>query len=124
MSWPPRVGELLPRCAEPNGIRIKLADHCLNNTHEQGAAKARGAEEILGISIDDLEHLAREIEVGISISPVTDVRDNAPYGFTCAVDLAVRGLGERGGSVIDTRTVWEIVSEGARPRLVTAYPRT
>lgn len=124
MSWPPKVGVLLPRRTEPTGIRIKLADYCLNGAHEQGAAKARGFEEVLGISIDHLEHLAREIEVGISISPLADVRDNAPYGFTCAVDVAVRGLGEQGGSVVDTRTVWEIVRKGAQPRLVTAYPKT
>lgn len=124
MSWPPKAGELLPGAAEPDSIRDKLVSYCLNPAHEQGGPKAHGFARLLGISADDVEHLARVIEAGVAIVPISAVRDNAPYGVNCVVDVPVRSLNLKPSRVVGVRTVWEIAYDAAQPRLVTAYTKT
>ena len=123
MTWPPKVGEPLPRADEAFGVHEKLAGYSLNVTHEDGGPKARGFRSILGITLDDLDYLAHSIEVGVLATPVGSVRANPPHGANCIVVIPVRGLGEKSARIVDVRTVWEIAKQGARPRLVSAFPR-
>lgn len=65
MTWPPKAGEPLPWAAEAIGVRRKLVGYSLNSTHEDGGPKARGFELILGITVDDVDHLESAIRIGI-----------------------------------------------------------
>lgn len=123
MSWPPRVGEVMPRAEEASGVRWKLASYSLNPEHERGGPKARGFERILGVTIDDLDYLGAAIESGIAEQAVTAVRDNEPFGFLCEVNVPVRGIGQEAPTV-DVTTAWELLSPEAPPRLVSAYIRS
>ncbi|MFT3864850.1 MAG: hypothetical protein QM729_11310 [Solirubrobacterales bacterium] len=69
MPWPPQVGELLPRCDEPQGIEYKLRTYSLDHTHEYGGPKANGFLVMLGIGLDSIDHLEREIQAGIAVTP-------------------------------------------------------
>lgn len=120
---PPVEGELLPRAAEAFGVRIKLETYSLDLAHEKGGPKARGFERILGITLDEIGYLEGAIYTGIVLVPVSEVRDNAPWGIKCAVDVPVRGIGAKADRVITVRTVWQFDEPGAPPRLVTAIPK-
>jgi len=89
--WSPVEGELLPRAAEAFGVRIKLETYSLDLAHEKGGPKARGFERILGITLDEIGYLEGAIYTGIVLVPVSEVRDNAPWGIKCAVDIWVGG---------------------------------
>lgn len=121
MGWPPKVGDFLPQAERAFGVREKLVDYSLNQAHEDGGPKARGFEAILGIRIEDVEYLEGAILNGVKGRPIDEVRDNAPYGINCVIDVPVRGLGEREGRSVDVRTVWEVTVHQAPPRLVSAY---
>jgi hypothetical protein len=73
------------------GVRDKLALYSLNLEHEDGAAKARGFAVMLGITLEHIDHLEAEISSGVLDTPISSVRDNAPYGISCVVELSVRG---------------------------------
>src|SRR5207245_6945225 len=100
MTWPPRVGEPLPRAAEAIGVREKLLNYSLDMTHERGGPKARGFERILGITIDHIDHLEAEIRAGILVAPISATRDAIPTGFNCLVELPVHGIGAKSGRLI------------------------
>jgi len=112
---------MLPRAGRPAHVRRKLADYALNESHEVGGPKARGFRRVLGITIAEIDYLEAAIAEGIARTPISSVRDNAPHGVNCVVDLAVRGVGERRGRLAAVRTVWELTGAQARPRLVSAY---
>ncbi len=118
----PTVGELLPRAAEAFGVRVKLATYSLDVTHKKGGPKARGFERVLGITLEDIDYLEGALYTGVTLVPISEVRDNAPYGIKCVVIIPVRGRGEKSERLIDVITSWEIRSTGAAPRLVTAFP--
>jgi hypothetical protein len=120
--WPPQVGQLLPRAADAFGVRVKLETYSLDVTHKDGGPKARGFERILGITLDDIDYLEGAIYTGAVLVPVSEVRDNAPWGIKCVVLIPVRGRGEKSGRLVDVITSWEIRDTGAPPRLVTAIP--
>jgi hypothetical protein len=122
-SWPPRVGESLPRGGAAVGLRRKLATYSLDATHEDGGPKAKGFERILAIAIEDIDYLEGAIQTGILIVPISSVRDSPPWGVSCVVVVPVRGLGERSGRVVDVRTVWLLTGADHRPRMTTAFLR-
>jgi hypothetical protein len=122
-SWAPKVGETLPRADQAIGVREKLATYALNREQEDGASKARGFALILGITIEHIDHLEAEIRAGIVDTPISSVRDNAPYGVNCVVELSVRGVSDKNERIVNVRTVWELTGRDAAPRLVSAYPR-
>jgi hypothetical protein len=124
VSWPPQVGELLPRAEDSYGVHEKLARYSLNPQHDDGGAKAAGFAKVLGITSDDLEYLASVLIAGVREHPVTEVRDRGEHGMHCRVIVPVRGLGERAGRSATVRTVWEIDDESDAPRMVTAYITT
>lgn len=123
MTWPPKIGEPLPRAEEAIGVRKKLLDYSLDVTHEHGGPKARGFERILGITIDDVDYVEDSIRTGILATPIRSIRDNAPYGVNCVVEFPLQGVGERSMRMIDLRTTWILVDAVAQPRLLTAYLR-
>jgi len=109
----------MPRAAEAFGIREKLAPYCLNLSHEVGGPKARQFERLLGIGIDDVEYLAEALGTGVRRTPVSDVRDNSPFGVLCEVIVPVAGLREHRERLgYDS---WELRHAEDHPRLVTAY---
>ena len=81
MSWPPIVGDRLPRAAEAFGITEKLVTYSLNIDHPDGGPKARGFEQTLGITLADVDHLAKTLRREVLDAVITNVRDNAPFGF-------------------------------------------
>jgi len=121
MSWPPSIGEPLPRAAEAVGIRKKLTDYSLNLAHERGGPKALGFQRILGITLEDADYLEVEIRAGILSKPVKSVRPAIPTGFNCLVEVPVRGLGPQYNRLIAVRTAWLISEPGAPPRMTTAF---
>jgi hypothetical protein len=123
MPWPPKIGEPLPRAAVAVGVREKLVGYSPDMANEVGAPKARGFALILGITLDDVDHLEVEIRAGILVTPVSGIRSNSPYGVNCVVAVPVRGVGEKNERVVSVRTIWEITHWGAPPRLVSALPQ-
>jgi hypothetical protein len=89
--------------------------------HEIGAHKARVFWRALGIGLDDVEHLVNQLLVGIGDAPISDVRDNAPYGVLCEVVVCVKGIGAAAGRTVSVTTSWEYRSPEDAPRLVSAY---
>lgn len=121
VSWPPIVGEQLPRAHAALGIDEKLIAYCLNPEHKIGGAKARGFQQVLGIGLADIEYLASSLLDGILKARISNVRDNAPYGALCEVRLLVNGLREQRDRLAIVVTAWELRHDQDRPRLVTAY---
>ncbi len=104
-------------------MREKLANYSLNVANLVGGPKARGFALILGITIDHIDYLEDAIRTGVLERPISQVRDNSPHGINCVVEVPVRGIGPKRARVIDVRTIWELRVRGARPRLVSAFPR-
>jgi hypothetical protein len=123
ISPPPTVGELLPRAAEAFGVRYKLETYSLDVTSKVGAPKARGFEQILGITLDAIDYLEAQILARVLDTPIGEIRDNPPYGVNCVVDIQVRGIGAKADRVVTVRTVWIISTPGDPPRPVTALPK-
>jgi hypothetical protein len=117
----PTLGEILPRAAEAFGVRYKLETYSLGPTHKEGGLKARGFEQILAITLADIDYLEGAIYTGAVVVPISEVRDNVPWGIKCAVIVPVRGLREKTGRVVDVTTVWQFDKPDAPPRLVSAY---
>lgn len=121
MSWPPKIGEPLPRGGDAYNVSEKLLDYSLNLEHRVGGPKAAGFLRILGISAEDLDYLAETLLSAARELPVAEVRENEAHGIKCTVIVPVRGLGQRSERIAAVRTVWRIAEESARPRLVTAF---
>lgn len=121
MIWPPTAGEVLPRAAEAYGVQIKLRGYSLNSEHDSGSHKARVFRAFLGITLEDVEHLAEQLLAGVRDTPISAVRDNPLHGILCEVMVAVRGVRDRADCVALTTTSWEYRSPGDAPRLVSAY---
>lgn len=100
-------------------MREKLLGYSLNLAHTVGGPKARGFERILGITIEDVDHLEAEIRTGILVTPISSVRDGASSGGSCVVEAPVRGVGGKERRAIVVRTVWELTDATAPPRLIT-----
>lgn len=120
MSWPPKIGEPLPRAEDAYGVREKLAGYSLKIEHEDGRPKAAAFARILGITSEDLNHLTSALLQGVRESPVVEVRDGE-HGMHCRVIVRVRGLGEHRSRVANVLTAWELRWDGDAPRLVTAF---
>lgn len=121
MSWPPTIGQTLPRAHAAHGIEEKLRAYSLNTEHEVGSHKARVFRSALGITLEDVDHLVEQLLRGVLAAPITAVRDNAPHGLLCEVLVSVRGIGDAAADFAITTTVWEYRSSEDAPRLVSAY---
>lgn len=120
-SWPPTIGQLLPRAADAHGVEGKLRAYSLNPEHEIGTHKARVFRQALGVGLDDVEYLVEQLLAGIGGSQISDVRDSAPHGLLCEVVVTVRGIGVAAGRTVPVTTSWEYRSPEDAPRLVSAY---
>jgi filamentous hemagglutinin len=120
-SWPPTIGQCLPRAQDAHGVESKLRAYSLNPEHEIGAHKARVFRRALGVGLDDIDYLVDQVLVGIGETPISDVRDNAPHGILCEVVIAVLGIGVAAGRPVLVTTSWEYRSPEDAPRLVSAY---
>lgn len=123
VSWPPKTGEILPRASSAAGVREKLTAYSLNFENVHGAPKARSFERLLGITLEHIDQLEGAIRAGLLTTPVSSIRENAPHGVNCVVDVPVPGMGEKHEQIVNVRTVWELANRDAAPRLVTAYPK-
>jgi hypothetical protein len=123
MPWPPRTGEFLPRCDEPVGIEQRLRKYCLVLGHERGGPKANGFAVMLGIDLDAIQYLERQIRIGIAVSPISQVRGRGPDAVGCAVDFRIAGTGRYSHREAWVRTAWHLEGPEARPRFITAIPR-
>jgi hypothetical protein len=121
MSWPPKIGDLLPRGAEAEGVHRKLATYSLARGHEDGGPKAYLFARLLGITHEHVDHLAEQILASVLRRPITRVRRKPPWGVGCEVVVPVIGVGIHERRVIAVTTAWELRYVGGRPRLVTAY---
>jgi hypothetical protein len=120
---PPAVGALLPHGAQVTGVRHKLETYVLDIAHKDGGPKALGFKLILGVTIDAIDYLEAQIVAGVLRTPINEIRDNAPYGVNCVVDIPVPGIGAKADRLVEVRTIWEIKDAATPPRLVTAYPK-
>ena len=80
-------------------MQAKLTAYSLNPGHELGTHKAMVFQRALSITLDDADYLADQLLAGICEAPVSDVRDNAPYGVLCEVLVSVRDC-----------AIWQIAS--------------
>jgi filamentous hemagglutinin len=103
------------------GIRKKLTDYSLNLTHERGGPKARGFQQILGITFEDADYLEAGIRAGILIKPVTGIRPAIPTGFNCLVEVPIRGMGPKSNRLATVRTAWLLSDPESSPRMTTAF---
>lgn len=120
MSWPPQIGEFLPRAQDAYGVHEKLAGYSLNLEHADGHHKAVVFEAVLDIAAADVDYLAESVIAGIVATSIRALRENAPHGYLCEVRIRVRGLRERSDRTAIVVTAWEIAEDGDAPRLVTA----
>ncbi len=119
MSWPPQIGELLPRAEDAYGVEEKLLNYSLKAEHPR--RKAEAFARVLAVTADDLEYLAEAVLSGVRMTPVSGVRPAGVHGFHCEVIVQVHGLRDRADRVANVLTAWQIRWEGDRPRLITAY---
>jgi hypothetical protein len=112
-----QAGQPLPGATEAFGVRVKLATYSLDPTHKDGGPKARGFERMLGITIAAIDYLEAQILARVLDTPISEVRDNAPHGVNCAVDVQVRGIGAKAARTITVRAAWIISAPGNPPRL-------
>jgi hypothetical protein len=122
MPWAPRKGELLPRYDEPVGIEEKLRNYSLVLDHEFGGPKAKGFLKMLGIDLDAVEYLEREIRDGTAATPISEVRADGPVAFGCAVDFQIAEIGRYSGRMAWVRTAWRLDGPDSRPLFTTAIP--
>jgi len=113
MGWPPKVGELLPRAAEAWFEQVKFDDWML-------ATRGHGAEweRVFGVGVGDHAQVWKAIAAAAPGATITEVRDRSPFGIACGIESDVT-IGDRTGTVTIS---WHYESEGAAPRLATAYP--
>ena len=121
MTWPPRVGDPLPRAEDAYNIREKLASYVLNLDHSVGGPKARLLGLLLDIQPSDVDYLHTAIAVGAMLHPIVAVRLNPPWGVNVNVLVPVRGLRARSDRTANIRTAWALRHAEDCPRLVTAF---
>ena len=59
VSWPPQIGELLPRAEDAHGVREKLVNYSLKAGHPM--RKAEGFARALAVTAEDLEYVAEAL---------------------------------------------------------------
>lgn len=101
-------------------MREKLERYSLAKGHRRGGPKAVLFERLLGITLDDVDHLEAAIRRGVTIHPVVRAWET-PYGQQCAVRIPVSGVGIQQRNVMVVTTGWQLRYVGDRPRLVSAY---
>jgi hypothetical protein len=110
VSWPARIGELLPRAEDAYGVHEKLVDYSLKAGHPRGKAEAFARAPAL--TAEDLEYVAEALLRGVRTTPVSGVRPAGVHRSNCAVIVQVRGLRDRADRVANVLTAWQIRWDG------------
>ncbi len=113
----------MPNATEAVGVHHKLRTYSLDREHRDGGEKARAFRSLLGLTLSDIDYLARALVTGLGTAPLRRVRENPPHGWSCDAWIVVHGLHDRADRSAVVRTSWELRWEGDLPRLITAYPR-
>lgn len=119
MSWPPKIGDLLPDAEDAHGVHDKLARYSLKPGHPR--EKAEAFARVLSVTAEDLDYVADALLDGARTTPISGVRHAGAHGFHCEVIVPVRGLRDRADRLADVLTAWQIRWDGDPPRLITAY---
>lgn len=109
----PEIGQPLPRAADAYATGEKWRGWVFAE-HGHGREWAR----VFNVGAEDSERIWRAISEAIADARVFTLRDRAPYGVVCGVELELT-INERTAAVA---TAWHYAYEDAAPRLVTAYP--
>lgn len=109
----PQIGQPLPRAADAYATGDKWRGWVLA-THGHGPEWA----SVFDAGPGDEGQIWRAIAAAVTDAPVSTIRDRAPYGVVCGVELILT-VNARKAPVA---TAWHYADENAAPRLVTAYP--
>lgn len=109
----PKIGQPLPRVSDAYATVEKWRGWIVA-VHGHGPEWAR----VFDAGSDDSERIWDAITAAVLDAPVSVVRDRAPYGVVCGVEVTL-AIDNRTASVA---TAWHYADEDAAPRLVTAYP--
>lgn len=109
----PEIGQTMPRAADAHATTEKWRGWIL-------AATGHGPEwaRVFDVQAGDSEQVWHAIAAAVLDAPVSTVRDRAPHGVVCGVEVELT-INDRTARVA---TAWHYVNEQAPPRLVTAYP--
>jgi len=112
VAWPPTIGEPLPRADQVWYEPVKLEDWIL-------AQRDHGEDwlRVFHVELEDRDQLWEAIVAAVQGAPVTTVRDRGANGIVCGVEVELT-IRERTAPVTIS---WHYETEGAEPRLVTAY---
>lgn len=112
MSWPPKIGEPLPRAEGAWYEPAKLERWILS-------ARGHGPElrRVFQVGVEDSDRVWNAIARSIQAARITTVRDRGADGVVCGAvfELTI------GGRTAPVTTSWHYATEASPPRLVTAY---
>ena len=112
-SWPPQVGELLPRAAKAYATPEKLAWVLSDEGH------GREWAHVLHVGEYDTQRFCAAIAHAVLDAPICKVIDRAPDGVVCGVETTLALSGRTAKAL----TSWPYEHALDAPRLVTAHPR-
>jgi len=112
MSWPPTVGEPLPRAEQAWYEQIKLEDWIL-------AERGHGPEwqRVFHVGVEDSARIWHAIAAAVPLARVATVRDRGADGIVCGVKVELTVSGRTAPVILS----WHYADSLAAPRLVTAY---
>jgi hypothetical protein len=112
MSWPPKLGDPLPRA---DAVWFETAKLELWILAERG--HGHEWERVFHVTVEDSKRVWEAIAAATHDAVIATVRDRGADGVVCGVEVVLT-IGERSAPVIVS---WHYASEEAAPRLVTAY---
>ena len=109
---------LVPRADAAVIEESKLVSYCLDPEHDKGRHKALVFESALGDDQTNWEQLRSELASGLRVSPWHKVGPGfLSQGRRYSVKMTIRGAN---GMEATVSTGWEVDSEGAAPRFLSA----
>lgn len=113
MSWPPRIGDPLPRAEDAWCTQNKLTDWVLSKDGHGSEWK-----RVFRVTVDDLDLVWESLALGVLTAPVTAIRQ-PDAGISCEILFEL----EINARVAFVVTAWHYADADSTPRLVTAYPK-
>jgi hypothetical protein len=112
VSWPPKIGEPLPRADEVWHEPVKLERWIL-------AERGHGKEwrRIFRVGLEDHDRVWEAIVSAVEGARIITVRDKGADGIVCGVEVELT-IVDRSAPVTMS---WHYTTDVAAPRLVTAY---
>ncbi len=109
----PTIGQPMPRAADAHARDEKWRGWIL-------AAHGHGEDwaHVFDVGPGDSERIWAAIAAAIRDTPVSIVRDRAPHGVVCGIEVTLT-INDRTAPVA---TAWHYPDEDSAPRFVTAYP--